>query len=178
MRNYKKMISEINRAFSVQNTDKAIEIAKELEIILQKNIAIDEINLENNIPLEFVKINESIKDAIFNAYLGYCFTKRTEEIKVYLDDKRSTPDGYVRAFWPKQVFEFLENCKISELSLDHDLGDDEIGTGNDVVCYVEEKVYFNRDYHLPVIKVHSDNSSAKDKMYRGIKHIENLKNMK
>ncbi|MBM25474.1 MAG: hypothetical protein CL760_07305 [Chloroflexi bacterium] len=96
-------------------------------------------------------------------------------LKVYLDDKRNTPDGYFRVFWPSQMTQILEEFEVEEVSLDHDLGDDDIGTGYEVVCYIEEKVYFNKDYVVPVMKTHTDNSSARDKMQRGINQILNMK---
>jgi hypothetical protein len=50
-------------------------------------------------------------------------------MKVYLDDERQAPDGWVRVFWPDEVIALLQTGAVRELSLDHDLGDDERGTG-------------------------------------------------
>lgn len=61
-------------------------------------------------------------------------------MKVYLDDERATPEGWVRAWWPDEVIALLETGQVSELSLDHDLGDDPRGTGYDVILWVEEAV--------------------------------------
>ncbi len=60
---------------------------------------------------------------------------------------------------------------MTDLSLDHDLGDDDHGTGYDVVVWVEEQVYVN-DFIPPKIKVHSANPSARVKMELGISNIE------
>ena len=38
-------------------------------------------------------------------------------MKVYLDDERATPDGWVRAWWPVEVIELLKTGQVSELSL-------------------------------------------------------------
>lgn len=54
-------------------------------------------------------------------------------MKVFLDDERATPPGWTRACWPDEVIELLSTGTATELSLDHDLGDDERGTGYDVV---------------------------------------------
>ncbi|WP_444930282.1 cyclic-phosphate processing receiver domain-containing protein [Microbulbifer sp. SSSA002] len=93
-------------------------------------------------------------------------------MKVYLDDERQTPDGWVRVYWPEEAVELLKTEKVTEISLDHDLGDDDHGTGYDVVLWIEEAV-FTQGFKPPVIKVHSANSSARAKMELGIKNIEN-----
>ncbi|UXH79991.1 cyclic-phosphate processing receiver domain-containing protein [Roseateles amylovorans] len=61
----------------------------------------------------------------------------------------------------------------SDPSLDHDLGDDQRGTGYDVVLWIEEEVALN-GFDPPRIKVHSANSSARAKMEAGIRSIERL----
>ena len=63
--------------------------------------------------------------------------------------------------------------KVAELSRDHDLGDDDRGTGYDVVVWIEEQVA-TAGFSPPDIKVHSANSSARQKMERGIESIERL----
>jgi len=65
----------------------------------------------------------------------------------------------------------LQKGDVTEVSLDHDLGDDERGTGNDVILWIEEQVYTN-SFVPPKIYVHSANSSAKQKMLLGINSIE------
>jgi hypothetical protein len=91
-------------------------------------------------------------------------------MKVYLDDERATPDGWIRVFWPEEAIELLKTNKVTEISLDHDLGDDDHGTGNDVVLWIEEAVYTS-DFIPPKMNVHSANSSARDKMENGIMNI-------
>lgn len=95
------------------------------------------------------------------------------KIRVFLDDERTTPDGWVRVYWPKEAIELLEAGTVAELSLDHDLGDDERGTGYDVVLWIEEAVAL-RDFKPPKITVHSANSSAREKMVAGIRTIERM----
>ena len=92
-------------------------------------------------------------------------------MRVYLDDERATPDGWIRVFWPSEAIVLLETGKVQELSLDHDLGDDERGTGYDVVLWVEEAVVL-RGFKPPRIYVHSANTSAREKMLSGIQSIE------
>ena len=95
--------------------------------------------------------------------------------RVYLDDERATPEGWVRTYWPDEVIALLKTGEVRELSLDHDLGDDERGTGYDVVLWIEEAVALE-GFIPPRIHVHSANSSARDKMLSGIRSIEKLAN--
>ena len=67
----------------------------------------------------------------------------------------------------------LEGGQVTELSLDHDLGDDTRGTGYDVVLGIEEAVAL-RGSRPPKIAVHSANSSARIRMEAGIAAIEQL----
>ena len=94
-------------------------------------------------------------------------------MRVFLDDERATPDGWVRAWWPDEVIALLESGEVVELSLDHDLGDDARGTGYDVVLWIEEAVAL-RGFSPPRMTVHSANSSAREKMQAGIAAIEKL----
>lgn len=91
-------------------------------------------------------------------------------MKVFLDDERATPEGWVRAFWPEDVIELLKGGKVAELSLDHDLGDDEHGTGYTVLLWLEEQVAVH-GLTPPVIRIHSANSSARLKMEAAIESI-------
>ncbi|WP_126223566.1 cyclic-phosphate processing receiver domain-containing protein [Burkholderia ambifaria] len=94
-------------------------------------------------------------------------------MKVYLDDERPTPEGWVRVYWPDEAIRMLETGDVEEISLDHDLGDDERGTGYDVILWIEEAVAL-RNFRPPRITVHSANSSAADKMRAGVISIERL----
>lgn len=92
-------------------------------------------------------------------------------MKVFLDDERITPEGWVRTFWPEEVIALLETGQVTELSLDHDLGDDEHGTGYTVLLWLEEQVAVH-GITPPKIRVHSANSSARLKMEAAIASIE------
>lgn len=91
-------------------------------------------------------------------------------MKVYLDDERPTPQGWVRVYWPEEAIELLKCGDVTEISLDHDLGDDERGTGYDVIIWIEEMVH-TQGFIPPAIKVHSANTSARAKMELGIQAI-------
>ena len=91
-------------------------------------------------------------------------------MRVYLDDERETPDGWVRVYWPDEAIALLKGGGVTEISLDHDLGDDERGTGYDVLLWIEEQVVLHQ-FQAPAIRVHSANSSARQKMEAAIAAI-------
>ena len=94
-------------------------------------------------------------------------------MKVYLDDERPTPKGWHRVYWPEEAIALLQQGAVTEISLDHDLGDDAHGTGYDVVLWIEEAVA-TQGFQPPLIGVHSANSSARQKMESGISNIKRL----
>lgn len=97
-------------------------------------------------------------------------------MKVFLDDERTTPDGWFRTYDPTQTIGILETGVVTHLSLDHDLGDDELtGTGYDVILWIEEQVAVN-NFKPPYILVHSANPSARLKMEAGNLQIRKLYN--
>ena len=91
-------------------------------------------------------------------------------IKIYLDDIRPAPPGWIRAYWPEEVIAHLESGNVETISLDHDLGDDQRGTGYDVLIWIEEKVVLE-DYRPPEIVIHSDNGPARQRMILAVKAI-------
>jgi hypothetical protein len=94
-------------------------------------------------------------------------------MRVFLDDERATPEGWVRVYWPDEAITLLQSGTVIEISLDHDLGDDARGTGYDVVLWIEEAVAL-RDFKPPLMHVHSANSSARLKMLAGIQAIATI----
>lgn len=96
------------------------------------------------------------------------------QIKVYLDDERPIPIGWIGVRWPDEAIDLLESCCVTEISLDHDLGDDESRTGYDVILWIEEAVAL-RGFVPPQITVHSANSSARMKMEAGISKIMKIR---
>lgn len=80
-------------------------------------------------------------------------------MKVFLDDERETPNGWVRAYWPDEAISLLKTGNVKEISLDHDLGSDERGTGYDVILWIEEMVV-TFGFNPTIIHVYSANSSA------------------
>ena len=84
-------------------------------------------------------------------------------MKLWLDDKRTPPDKY--DCWIKNAddcIRILLNIPVTEISLDHDLGESG-GTGYTVAMWIEEAAYSNK---LPQLKwhVHSQNPVGKKKI--------------
>jgi hypothetical protein len=94
-------------------------------------------------------------------------------VKVYLDDERPTPPGWIGVRWPDEVIRLLETGEVTELSLDHDLGDDTRGTGYSVLLWLEEAVAV-RGFVPPSIIVHTANASARQKMLLAVQSIRRL----
>lgn len=87
-----------------------------------------------------------------------------------LDDERNTPDGGIRVCWPDEASALLETGKVTEISHDHDLGDDNRGAGYDVILWKENAVAL-RHFCPYNILIHSANSSARETMAAGIQPI-------
>lgn len=96
-----------------------------------------------------------------------------DSIKVWLDDRRPAPPGWIHVYWPDEAIVLLDQGNVAEISLDHDLGDGERGTGYDVILWIEEAVA-TQGFVPPRMYVHSDNAPARQKMLRGIESIERL----
>ena len=93
-------------------------------------------------------------------------------MKVYLYDKRPTPEGWVRCYWPDEVILHLLSGKVEALSLDHDLGDTDAAfaegrkerTGYDVMEWLERVVIEYGFKPVPALHFHTDNPVGKQKM--------------
>lgn len=93
-------------------------------------------------------------------------------MKIFLDDERKTPEGFKRCYWPDEVIALISSRNDIELiSLDHDLGDDDRGTGYDVLKWIEKQVVLNNFIPTFDIIVHSANPPAFERMTEAIKAI-------
>ena len=95
-------------------------------------------------------------------------------MKVFLDDERTTPDGWYRTYAPHQMIEMLKSGMVTHISLDHDLGEvyGDV-TGYDVILWIEEQVVCD-DFKPPHILIHTSNPSARLKMQAGVQQIRKL----
>jgi len=94
-------------------------------------------------------------------------------MKLYLDDVRPTPAGWERVYTAQECIERLSKGDVTELDLDHDLGQESVvGSGYDVLEWLEEQV-FTKGFRPPwLILVHSSNASAKAKMLQAVESIQ------
>jgi len=95
--------------------------------------------------------------------------------RVWLDDVRPAPEGWIWVLWPQHAVGMLATGNVAELSLDHDLGDDDFyGTGYDVLVWVEEQVALH-DFVPPKIHIHSANVVGRERMQRALESIDRLR---
>lgn len=96
------------------------------------------------------------------------------ELRVWLDDlldDRAAPDGWVHVTTAHAAIALINGGAVVELSLDHDLGDDEVaGKGVHVVDHIaEQQVVASRDlWPRDGITIHSANAAGRDQMVRTI----------
>ena len=93
-------------------------------------------------------------------------------MKVWLDDVRKAPDSWVHVKKASEAIKLLESDwdLIEEISFDHDLGNDEEGTGYKVLCHIE-KVVKLQGRKPPIMHIHSANPVGVRKMLQAIKVI-------
>jgi len=93
--------------------------------------------------------------------LGKDITKEIT-MKIYLDDLRIPPKGFVVVRNYNEFVEIIKGLKeIDCISFDHDLGEEK--TGYDCMCIIEEKA-FNKELKVNQILVHTTNPSVRHKM--------------
>jgi hypothetical protein len=116
-------------------------------------------------------------------------------IKVWLDDLRDPVTFGNEAVFPasiardilniygrdwvwiktvEEAMEIISNNEVSMLSCDNDLGEG-MTEGYKLLDWLEEKVFTNDKLHIPeIIFAHSENASARDRMFVTIMRIEEL----
>ena len=101
-----------------------------------------------------------------------------DRVRVWLDDFRDAPPGWVRTFTPEQVIGLLALGNVTEISLDHDLGLDAAEperTGYDVLLWLEAEVGCGRwTGPLPGITIHTGNPVGRARMVRVLRTIQRL----
>jgi hypothetical protein len=90
-------------------------------------------------------------------------------VKIFLDDIREPPDdSWTVCRSAQQARELILDCdhRIEGMSFDHDLGDDEDGTGYDVVLWMAElnEIGFRNIWPLKKPTIHSANPVGRDRM--------------
>ena len=80
--------------------------------------------------------------------------------------------------WPDETIKLLQTGTVTHLSLDHDLGDDQRGTGYDVLLWIEQEVVLRQFTPPASIDVHSANPAGRKRMFAAIEAIERLREEK
>jgi hypothetical protein len=97
-------------------------------------------------------------------------------MRLWLDDDvvdRAAPEGWFHVTTAKQAIELLDMGDVVELSLDHDLGDDELyGRGIDVVDWLAEQQEVHGGILWPAngITIQSANPAGSQQVIRAIEH--------
>jgi hypothetical protein len=100
-------------------------------------------------------------------------------MKIWLDDERPAPAGWkhVEDAW-KAIFYLSEYPnQIEVISLDHDLGNEELyGNGYTVMKWLEEQVFEDPSFPVPEVKFHTANPLGRINMQRALDSIVRFKN--
>src|ERR1700757_1360100 len=95
-------------------------------------------------------------------------------MKVYLDDERQTPEGWHRVYTVPETIILLETRQVEELSVDNDLGENQ-EQGFRVLDFLEERVYFDPTFPIPIITVHSSNAGRVPSMKQTAAKLEQIR---
>ncbi len=95
--------------------------------------------------------------------------------RIWLDDERKNPPGFFWAKTVEQAQEIFKNYDVLEVSLDHDLGENEL-TGYDFVCWIEKELALDTwEYgNIPELTIHSANPVGRKNMQAAINSIQKL----
>jgi hypothetical protein len=95
-------------------------------------------------------------------------------MKLWVDDTRPMPEDFdVHVKSAQAAIELLSRTSISEVSLDHDLGDEDFsGSGYQIACWIE---YAAKEKKLNRIKwnIHSANPVGRMKMRVALDNADN-----
>lgn len=101
-------------------------------------------------------------------------------MKLFLDDVRPIPDtSWHLVKSAQEAIEWLEaHPETHTVSLDHDLGEDEDGnelpSGYDVICWMEDRVYSGQKIPRTIL-IHTSNTSARIRMEQARNAIDNFR---
>jgi hypothetical protein len=96
---------------------------------------------------------------------------RDKPMRVYLDDVRQPPPDWVLVRTAAEAIALLQDGRVTELSLDHDLGGDR--TGMEVLNWIEEAVV-EGNFQPPELLVHSSNPVGRANLQRAIESVQRL----
>jgi len=102
------------------------------------------------------------------------YINEAKGIKVWLDDERPAPKGWVHIDNVPELIKFYEKNyrNITQMSLDHDLGEN-TPEGYKFLTWLEKKILQDGVYtSIPEIRVHSANPVGKKRMEQTIQSIK------
>jgi hypothetical protein len=90
---------------------------------------------------------------------------KSENIRIYLDDERETPEGFVRTYSVEETIKLIKehDGKIYMVSLDNDLGTGCV-EGKEVMRFIEQSAFDNTLKPIPHLIIHTQNTSAAEDM--------------
>jgi hypothetical protein len=103
-------------------------------------------------------------------------------VRVWLDDVREAPEGWIHVKTPEAAIELLHSGEVEEISLDHDLGlgtPESERTGYDVLAWLEEAVATGAwEHRVPVMRIHSANPVGWRRMEQAIASIQRFSGLR
>lgn len=96
----------------------------------------------------------------------------SQAVSVWLDDIRPMPSQYtIHAKTAEAAIDLLKRGNVISISLDHDLGLPENGTGYDVAKWIEEHAF---NHELPKLQwnVHSANPVGRQRIMAALKNAD------
>lgn len=96
-------------------------------------------------------------------------------MKIYLDDERIAPEGWIRVYTVSEAIEQLKTRQVSHLSCDNDLGSlDSSEEGWRVLSWLEEVIFNDPTFPIPEITIHSSNASRVQSMKATVDSIKRI----
>jgi len=92
-------------------------------------------------------------------------------MKIYLDDVRPAPDGWKLVYTPEEAIAYILRGNVEEISLDYDLGLDDIRCGYLVLQWIEEQVVYDPSFEPPKVHLHTMNPVGRARMQAAVQHI-------
>jgi hypothetical protein len=96
-------------------------------------------------------------------------------MKLYLDDEREAPEGWIRVHTVPDLIHMVRNSanEVQVISLDHDLGEGEL-SGYDFLKWLEEEVAHARIKSISEIHIHSANPAGVKNMQSALQSIHRI----
>ena len=93
-------------------------------------------------------------------------------MKIFLDDLRRCPAGWMAARWPEDVIRAIEAGPVEAISLDRDLGDPtDARTGEVVLRYLAERLHADPAFLPPLVTIHTDNAAHRVPMQQDAQRL-------